>query len=120
MRWLQAVIGAKQDGIVGNETLNLASAMRPADLINAYCDMRLAFVRRLSHFDTFGRGWTRRIAEVRAQALAWAVGDAIPESTVVAPGKAEASEQPTGGGLGLATAIAALIAAVAAWIGFRQ
>lgn len=33
-------------------------------------DERLAFLRRLRTFSVFGRGWTRRVASVRSQALA--------------------------------------------------
>ena len=93
VRWLQKLIGAKQDGIVGNETLSLVANKPAQTLINQFCDHRLAFVRRLRHFDAFGRGWERRISEVRAQALAWAAGTPVPESTIEAPGKADGPEK---------------------------
>ena len=33
--------------------------------------MREAFYRGLSTFDTFGKGWMRRLEDVTAQAKAW-------------------------------------------------
>lgn len=95
VRWLQQVIGAKVDGIVGNETLSLAAKMKPQTVINKFCDKRLAFVRRLSHYDAFGRGWERRISEVRDQSLAWAENRKIPEGKAEAPGKADGEARVT-------------------------
>jgi lysozyme family protein len=40
-----------------------------AAIINAVCDQRMAFLRGLGTFATFGKGWTRRVTEVRALAL---------------------------------------------------
>ena len=45
---------------------------KPADLIDALCDGRLAFLRALSTWPRFGRGWSRRVEEVRKAALAMA------------------------------------------------
>ena len=38
-------------------------------LIEVYCDRRLAFLQALATFAVFGRGWTRRVATMRAAAL---------------------------------------------------
>lgn len=93
VRWLQTIVGARVDGVVGNETLSLTRQYDPVKLINAYCDKRLAFMRRLSHWSTFGRGWTRRVEEVRSQALEWASGGSVRDSLVEAPGKADMAPQ---------------------------
>ena len=99
VRWLQSVIGAKVDGVVGNETLTKAQEMDSHNLINGYCDMRLAFMKRLPHWSTFGRGWSRRVSEVRRQALEWASGGRVTDSVVEAPGKADmAPEKPSQSG----------------------
>jgi lysozyme family protein len=37
--------------------------------VNAICDERMRFLRRLRIFAHFGRGWTRRVAEVRRDSL---------------------------------------------------
>ncbi len=40
------------------------------ELVNALCDGRLTFLRALSTWPRFGRGWGRRVEDVRAAALA--------------------------------------------------
>jgi lysozyme family protein len=70
VRVLQAALGVAADGAVGPVTLGAVNAANPTKLINAICDRRLGFLGRLSTFATFGRGWTRRVAEIRAAALA--------------------------------------------------
>lgn len=46
----------------------------PVKLINIMCDERMAFLRRLVTFPTFGRGWTRRVTGVRANSIKLAQG----------------------------------------------
>lgn len=41
----------------------------PVDTIDAYNDKRIGFLRGLSSFSTYGRGWLNRIAKVRASSL---------------------------------------------------
>ena len=53
------------------------------------CDCRLAFMQRLRHWPVFRTGWSRRVAEVRAQSKAWAARIDPRPSTVAAPAKAE-------------------------------
>lgn len=63
-RYLQRLVGVADDGVIGVITLNAVEAANKADpvgLISKYCANRLAFVRSLSTFDVFGKGWTRRI-----------------------------------------------------------
>lgn len=81
---LQAELKVKTDGFVGPLTLGALrariAAAGTAGLIVALCDGRLNFLQRLAIFATFGRGWSRRVAEIRASALAMA-GAADPSST---------------------------------------
>lgn len=65
-RYLQAVLGVAQDGLIGNGTL--AAIHNVTATIDALCDKRLAFLRSLGTFDTFGKGWTRRVQDVAAKA----------------------------------------------------
>jgi len=74
VKTLQKIVGVPADGIMGAITLDAVSKRSPADLINALCDARLAFLRSLKGWSTFGKGWGRRVAEVRAEALALASG----------------------------------------------
>lgn len=66
---LQSVVGAKLDGAIGPETIGKASALNPAVVVNRLCDERMAFLRRLNTWPTFGKGWSSRVAGVREDAL---------------------------------------------------
>ncbi|KKB09046.1 glycoside hydrolase family 108 protein [Devosia chinhatensis] len=72
IRALQAVLGVVVDGVVGPLTLGAASRADVARTINGLCDARLGFLRRLAIYATFGRGWSSRVAAIRAAALALA------------------------------------------------
>lgn len=71
-RFLQRIVGVAQDGHIGPATLAAVNAMPPVTLIDRICDDRLTFVRGLKTWPTFGRGWQRRIDDVRAGAKAMA------------------------------------------------
>lgn len=68
-KYLQAAVGAVQDGRIGPATLGAVKARPAGVIIDALCDARLAFLRRLPTWPTFGRGWSTRVASVRAEAL---------------------------------------------------
>ncbi|NBS68269.1 hypothetical protein EBT31_05050 [bacterium] len=68
-KWLQEVCGTQPDGVIGPMTLRVAQAIVPTDLVNMYCDKRLAFLKELKTWETFGKGWERRVEEVRSHAL---------------------------------------------------
>jgi len=96
-RWLQRLIGAKRDGLIGPATLQALTAHTGStkDLIDDYCDYRLAFMKRLKHWGTFKGGWTRRVAEVRAEANTFAAG-AIPiAASAPSQGKADGPDAIT-------------------------
>lgn len=86
-KYLQGVAGVKQDGKIGPATLKAVAAMDPATVINTLCDRRQAFLEELSTFSTFGKGWTRRVKEVRALALELAAQP--PEATKVVVAEVE-------------------------------
>jgi len=73
---LQRIVGVAMDGIIGDKTLAAVHSYKggTSALINAYCDRRLAFMRSLKTWSAFGKGWSRRVAEVRAAALKMAAG----------------------------------------------
>jgi lysozyme family protein len=63
-----------------------AAQVRSADaaaFVNRYCDIRLGFLQRLRHWDAFGRGWSRRVADIRARGLRMAL-DIAPAATPAA------------------------------------
>lgn len=59
VEWLQEAAGASVDGIMGPKTIAAAQNVSP----EKYSGIRLKFLTGLPHWDKFGRGWTRRIAE---------------------------------------------------------
>jgi lysozyme family protein len=67
-RFLQRALSLNEDGQIGPVTIAAAKAHDPAQLIDAICDLRLNFLRALKTFQYFGKGWTRRVAEVREHA----------------------------------------------------
>ena len=67
-KYLQEIAGVSADGIIGPKSIEAIKACNPKELADALCDMRLAFLKRLPTFDTFGKGWSRRVAEVKARA----------------------------------------------------
>lgn len=89
-KYLQAAVGVKQDGIVGPDTLNAVAKHDPVKLVNAICDARLAFLKRLATWGTFGKGWSSRVAGVRKKAVALASVPADAPKPVPAPQAPEA------------------------------
>jgi lysozyme family protein len=66
---LQRIVGVKADGFLGPRTMAAVKKRNPKRLVNALCDERLRFLRGLRTWPVFGKGWTRRVADVRAGAL---------------------------------------------------
>ena len=75
---LQRAVGVADDGVIGSITLaNVAN--RPVDVtIERIMADRMTFLRRLSTWPTFGKGWTARCDGVLKEALAMAVAAPLP------------------------------------------
>ena len=71
IKFLQSVVGATPDGGYGSITSALVkkAESNPTALIELYCAKRLDFLQSLKTFETFGKGWSRRVAEVKEEAL---------------------------------------------------
>lgn len=67
-RMLQRAVGAIEDGQIGPVTVRAAGKQPAKALIDRICDLRQSFLQGLSTFKFFGKGWTRRVAEVRERA----------------------------------------------------
>lgn len=65
VKFLQACIGVDADGAIGPKTLAAIKAASPEQLIEDYAKRRLSFLQDLPHWATFGKGWSRRVAEVQ-------------------------------------------------------
>jgi len=94
---LQRVIGEQVDGVVGTRTLAaIAGSSDTASeidaLINDYQDGRLAFMKGLKTWATFGKGWERRVEKVRRQAKAMVVSAPTERSSQEPVPKAAAAD----------------------------
>lgn len=71
-KWLQKGLGrgVAIDGKIGPLTLH-AARKHPdlEDVIRRACGARMSFLEGLRHWKTFGRGWSRRVADVEASAI---------------------------------------------------
>lgn len=91
VKWLQRALGIKVDGVLGPATL--AAAQQDPDhdaLIVRICERRMSFLRALKTWKTFGKGWTRRVDDVRATGQAWAMGSVGPAVEYIPGGEAKA------------------------------
>jgi lysozyme family protein len=72
IKFLQSCVGVDADGGFGPRTLAAVKVAEqdPERLIELYCAKRLEFLQSLKTFETFGKGWSRRVAEVKDKALA--------------------------------------------------
>jgi lysozyme family protein len=127
VRTLQSIVGARVDGDLGLITLQAINGRSASALIRKLQAARLAFLRRLGTWSTFGRGWARRVREVEADALAVAAHSPGVDLAFNSAASEPLSITPTPRGLdediraaatpsgraGIASLIAALGAAVA-------
>ena len=71
IKLLQQTVGATPDGGYGSITAALVKeAEKDAEkIISLFSSRRLEFLESLKAFPTFGKGWSRRVAEVKEKAL---------------------------------------------------
>jgi lysozyme family protein len=71
IKFLQSCAGVTPDGGFGPATLAAVKEAEkdPQQLIELYCTKRLEFLQSLKTFETFGKGWSRRVNEVKETAL---------------------------------------------------
>ena len=95
-KWLQTALGVSTDGRIGPKTIAAAKAAHSEAVIDRAIAARMSFLRTLSTWSRYGRGWTSRVESVRevATSMATARSNPVTDATTA-----------TGGGF-----IAALIA----------
>jgi lysozyme family protein len=69
---VQRCLGIDVSGRMDDATVAAVRKARLAPLIDAICDERMRFLRGLKTWPVFGKGWSRRVAAVRAVAHAMA------------------------------------------------
>jgi lysozyme family protein len=66
-KFLQQVVGVTADGQIGPKTISAVTAKPADEIIEAFCALREAHYKSLSTFETFGKGWMRRLASIKAE-----------------------------------------------------
>lgn len=69
IRTMQRAIGTTPDGAIGPKTMQALRDADPDALIDKFSAEKEAFYRSLPTFATFGKGWLRRVAEVKSHAV---------------------------------------------------
>jgi lysozyme family protein len=128
---LRRLVGlAGNSGAVTDEVIAAVRRRQPRPLVEAICDERLAFLRRLRTWPVFGNGWGRRVREVRAAALVMA-GKSVdtkvaggkpspkpaPKPQPGARGKDRTPPAPAAKKFGIGAALVAAVGAVVQWAG---
>lgn len=72
-KYLQRLLGVADDGQIGPSTLSAVRGRSPADLASDLCNRRLSFLQGLNTWPTFGKGWAKRVNDVKAVSQAMAV-----------------------------------------------
>lgn len=133
---LQAVLGVKTDGWVGEETLKAAGNRQPSDIIEALYQRRVAFLKGLGsdQWAEFGKGWMNRVNDVRRKSLAMAARKPAPpprEQDVPDEGTAKAvpappvesavsTEQKVGGAITIGGGVAVLGPLAGFWRDYKD
>lgn len=112
-KWLQKGLRVAADGKIGKQTLSAAINTRDGvTAIQRACAARMGFLRGLRTFSTFGRGWSRRVAEIEAEAVAMYSRDVAVVAGQVEPASKKAKRDTTAaagsGGAGVAPSLADL------------
>lgn len=70
--------GLRIDGSIGSATIAACVKARQTELVSDYAQAYETFLRGLSNYDVFGKGWRSRLSDVQAFALDF-VGSAVAE-----------------------------------------
>lgn len=90
--FLQRVVGVTADGHLGPLTLAAVDRKGAAAVITDLCDARLAWLKRLDTWATFGKGWSSRVNGVKKLGLIMA--REAPVQAVRPPPDIPAPERP--------------------------
>jgi lysozyme family protein len=86
---LHRLLGMGEGTRITDATLAAVRRHDPASLVTRLCDERLAFLKSLKTWPVFGKGWGRRVSDVRTAALVMAKEDkarmSMPAATSAAP-----------------------------------
>lgn len=102
IKTLQRILLVRQDGIIGPQTLSVLERAKAEHVVEVLCAERLKFLKGLSHWSTFGKGWSRRVSDVQTHALAMIMDDRLaPKPAPQPPAPSPAPKGSQGGIIGL-------------------
>jgi len=119
---LQKIVGVKVDGVLGVHTMAAVAGWNTGELVIKLCDARLAFMKSLKIWKTFGRGWTARVMGNKMGAQTDDIG-VIDRGVKLAAGRADIPapvEVSAGKAQGTESWLAVLIAAILKLIGVKK
>jgi len=67
-KYLQQIAGVTVDGVIGPRSMEAIKKCDAEDVVDEVCNMRMDFLKNLGTFETFGKGWTVRVNDVKAKA----------------------------------------------------
>ncbi len=102
-KWLQQALRVTADGQVGPATVRAARAADPVATVKGLCAVRMGFLRGLRIWTTFGRGWSRRVADIEANGIRMAAGDDSITRAAVLAREARGAKAAERGEVGKAT-----------------
>ena len=65
---IQEAVGVVADGIIGNGTIEAINKTNPRSILENFSVEKQNFYKSLPTFETFGKGWLNRVAEVKTSA----------------------------------------------------
>lgn len=81
VRWLQGAVGVKADGVIGPITLDALARADPQKVLVELHAQRIYMMAGLSTWKHFGRGWSRRLANLPYQAAKMGGDDGTDDAT---------------------------------------
>lgn len=122
--WLQAALWVTPDGKVGPVTVAAAQSADVPVTIRSATDLRMAFLRKLGTWDTFGNGWSRRVEAVKNTALTMHAASRPPlpkpepKPVIMPKAPPPKPQRPQPSGTPLAWVFFAIAAAIVLWAAF--
>lgn len=107
--YLQEIVGVAPDGKIGPLTLQAVAKWDSVALIEALCAKRMGFLKRLSTWPTFGKGWSARVTGVlrlaKDMAITMPQRPPVPETPIQPSAPAEPAPSLWAALIGLLRAI---------------
>jgi lysozyme family protein len=69
VKLLQEAMQCVPDGMIGPRTMQLLDQKKAEDIVEAFSQRKISFYESLKTFPTFGKGWLKRVEDVKQNAL---------------------------------------------------